>query len=203
MSPRFIVLEALDGVGKTTIAQGLAAALDAVAMNTPGDALRVLSGEVLAGLGPHQTARCLFYAGSVLARGAEARAIVDGGRSVVMDRYWLSTVAYARARGVSADLSGIEALVPPPDVTLLLTLDEGERRRRLATRGLTAADRETLDPAFRERVLAELRAPRGAGLGPSVDVDLTGAPPAEALRRVREALTPTAPPACPARRSRS
>lgn len=85
MRPVFIALEALDGVGKTTLARSLAARIGGVAMNTPGDGLRDVSGAVLEGLGPHQEARCLFYAASVIARGAEARRMVDGGASVVMD----------------------------------------------------------------------------------------------------------------------
>lgn len=188
MKPMFVVLEALDGVGKTTLARSLAVALGGVAMNTPGDGLRGVSDAVLAGLGPHQEARCLFYAGSVLARGREASETVTRGQSVVMDRYWLSTIAYARARGVLADLSQVEALVPVPHLTVLLTLDEQERQRRLVGRGFTAADRETLDPRFRDQVLAEMqRSGRVAGLRPVV-VDLTGAEPADCVSRVLDLL---------------
>ena len=60
MKPLFIALEALDGVGKTTLAHSLASRLGGVAMNTPGDDLRKVSRAVLGGLGPHQGARCLF-----------------------------------------------------------------------------------------------------------------------------------------------
>lgn len=189
MKPAFIVLEALDGVGKTTLAEGLAARLGGITMNTPGDALRGVSSEILDGLGPNQEARCLFYASSVLARGREARDLVEAGGIVVMDRYWLSTVSYARARGVEADLDQVEALVPPPDVTVLLTLDEDERQRRMLARGYTAADRETLDAGFRACVMAEMhRTNRSTSLQPGVTVDLTNATPAEGIDRVVRAL---------------
>ena len=185
MKPAFIVLEALDGVGKTTLAEGLAARLGGITMNTPGDALRGVSSEILDGLGPNQEARCLFYASSVLARGREARDLVEAGGIVVMDRYWLSTVSYARARGVEADLDQVESLVPAPDITILLTLDEGERQRRMRERGFTEADRETLDARFRDQVLAEMHwQNRRCALRPSVVVDLTGLRPRQALELV-------------------
>ena len=188
-SPLFIALEALDGVGKTTLASDLAARLSGVAMDTPGPKLRPLRSKVLAALGPHQAARCLFYAASVLVAGQRARAILQGGSSVVMDRYWLSTICYARARGVELDVTAIEAAVPVPDVTVLVTLDERERQRRLRDRGYTDADRETLVPSFRERVLAEMISEeRAAGLRPTVTVDVTGADRAGAVELVIQAI---------------
>ncbi len=185
MRPVFIALEALDGVGKTTLARSLAARIGGVAMNTPGDGLREVSGAVLQGLGPHQDARCLFYAASVLARGAEARRMVAGGTSVIMDRYWLSTISYARARGVTESFAEVEALVPAPDLTVLLVVDEAERSSRLQARGLTAADRETLDRAFRDRVLGEMVSrDRRPELRPGLELDVTGLGPADALEAV-------------------
>jgi dTMP kinase len=171
----FIVVESLDGVGKTTLVRNLAAVVGGQAMNTPGNELRPVVGTVLDALGEDQDARCLFYAASVRAAGTRARRIADAGGIVVMDRYWLSTIAYARARGVGADLTGVERMIPRPDLTLLLTLDEVERQRRLLGRGnVTPADIETLDPRFRATVLSEMRAAhRDSSLRP-IDVDLTG-----------------------------
>lgn len=114
-----------------------------------------------------------------------ARGFVDRGATVVMDRYWLSTISYARARGAALDLAAIERVVPPPDVTVLVTLDEDERQRRLRQRGCTEADRETLVEAFRSRVLHEMRSgDRWEPLRPAVTVDVTGAGPVEAVERV-------------------
>jgi dTMP kinase len=107
-----------------------------------------------------------------------------------MDRYWLSTLAYARARGVVIDLSDVEAVVPAPDLTILLTLDEDERMRRIRDRGgATYEDLETAAPAFRDEVLREMRRrDRRSDLVP-IEVDLTGADCDEAVRRVVSALT--------------
>ena len=190
MKPLFIVVEALDAVGKTTLVQNLAERLDAVAMNTPGPGLRAVSDAVLLGLGAHQEARCLFYAASVLARGAEARSLVDRGRSVVMDRYWLSTIAYARARGVTHRFAEVEALVPVPDVTVVLTLDEDERVRRMTGRGnTTEADRETLDSEFQRTVnKVMMSADRLEGLRPTLRVDVSGCDPEEAVHAVLQQI---------------
>lgn len=189
MPPLFIVLEALDGVGKTTLARDLAARIDGVYMDTPGPLLRELSPSVLGALGPNQLARCLFYAASVLVAGESAKRIVQRGKSVVMDRYWLSTLSYARARGVTEDLAAIEAAIPRPDATVQLILDEGERQRRLRERGLTEADRETLQEPFRAAVLAEMGVcPRVSGLGPTARVEVSGADREAAVDRVFTAI---------------
>lgn len=184
----FVAIEGLDGVGKTTLVNALAEHYKGEAANTPGPLLKWLTAPILDALGDNQTARCLFYAATVLSEGKRARKAADRGKVVFMDRYWLSTIAYARARGVSVDLSSLEAVVPIPDVTVLLTVEETERRRRLDGRSVTDADLETLHHEFREAVLREMRCrTRPFGLQP-VEVDVTGADESEARRRVLAVL---------------
>lgn len=192
MSGAFVVLEALDGVGKSTLTQALAARLGGVAMDTPGPELRALSPAILGALGAEQTARALFYAASVVAAGRRAREITRDGRTVVMDRYWLSTVSYALARGADPKLREIEALIPAPDVTVVLTLDEAERQARLHRRGCTEADRETLQAEFRERVVGEMTTARPErGLGVAVELDVTGLTVDATVERLVERLERT------------
>lgn len=181
----FVAIEGLDGVGKTTLARDLAHNCGGEATDTPGPDLRPVVEMVLISLGDHQTARCLFYAASVLVAGHRAKQLADTGQLVFMDRYWLSTVAYARARGVSVDLSALESIVPAPDLTVLVTLDERERRGRLTNRQAnTGEDLETFDLQFREMVLREMRSMvRRPSLRP-VEVDVTGANRTIALQRV-------------------
>ncbi len=155
--PSFIVLEALDGVGKTTLAKNLAEHHGYTFLTTPGKLLQPLRGDIIKGLGESQTARSLFYAATVQAEGERAASLCQQGQSVVMDRYSASTIAYAKARGVTADLESALSQVVKPDLTILLTLDEQERQQRLHQRGTTAEDLETLQPKFHQQVMAGLR----------------------------------------------
>ena len=180
---QFIVIESLDGVGKTTMVRNLARELGALAMGMPGPALKPIREQIQAALGDSKLAHALFYLAVAAAEGAKARAAADAGRNVVMDRFLPSVIAYARARGVDADFDALLPALPRPDVAVLLTLDEDERVRRLGTRAeMSSADRQSLDPAFRGVVLAELEARC------DLQVDVTGADERQALRRVVEAL---------------
>lgn len=173
MSGRLIVVEGLDGTGKTTMSRSLADVLDACWMSTPGEALGCVRETVDRALDCDPRARQLFYAGSVLAASQQAREKMQRGEDVVMDRYWLTTLVYARQNATSLRLDEVEATLIPADVTLLVHLPEQERRCRLETRGLTAADRQTMVPGVAERINADyrtaLRRPvTGAGLMLSV-----------------------------------
>lgn len=189
MRGRLIVVEGLDGTGKTTLSKGLADALGAVWLTTPSAALRPHRAPFDALYAAHPGASQLFYAASVVAAGAEAEALRAEGRDVVIDRYWATTRAYGLVRGSPYDLAEVEARLPAADVTLLVDLHEGERRARLATRGASDLDRETLDPhtarALRHALRAELR---GRVAGRAEVVDVTGLGPAEAVARAREVV---------------
>lgn len=186
MTGAFVVVEGLDGTGKSTLAANLARELGGVLMATPGTAFRELREPVLEALGPDPMARALFYAGTVVSQGRHARRLADEGAVVVMDRYWLSTLVYARARGV-AGLEALERLLPEPDATLLVTLDEVERIDRLFRRGdFTSADRETLDPPFRDCVLRGYRDASGGFRVSEVAVD--GLDPEAAVRKASSVL---------------
>ena len=166
--PSFIVLEALDGVGKTTLARNLAAHHGFTLMTTPGKELQPIRSNIIGELGSSETARALFYAATVQAEGEKAERLCHQGQNVVMDRYQASTIAYAKARGVTVNMDQALAAAIPPTLTILLTLDEEERQRRLYKRGVTAEDLETLMPEFRQAVLDELR--RRC----DIEIDLTG-----------------------------
>lgn len=175
---RLIAVEGLDGTGKTTLSRGLAARLDALWTTTPPADARPLRAVVDAWPEP---ARRLFYASSVVAVGLQVQTHLAAGRDVVVDRYWLSTRAYAAE---ALELACLEAQVPPADVTILLSLGDVERERRLRARGaLSAADaRSLVDGAG---ILAAYRRLAGSGVsGRFVEVDVEGLAPAESLARV-------------------
>lgn len=153
----FVAIEGLDGVGKSTILNKLAERFSGHAMSTPGPALRGCRPAVLEAFAHDELAKALFYAASVSSQGRHARNLVECGEWVFMDRYWASTLAYAKARGVSAELEILGQSLIKPDITILLILNEPDRQKRLYARGATSEDVETLNPCFRERALEELR----------------------------------------------
>lgn len=158
MSGRLIVVEGLDGSGKTSASVALARALGARWATTPCAVLRTVRQHFDAAFDHSPVARCLAYAASVVAVGEQAAAWRGQGHDVVIDRYWLSTLAYA-PREAAAALRGLQPLVQPADLTLYLSAGLHLRRQRLGGRGgLSAADRATLDPAEDRRLDERFRA---------------------------------------------
>lgn len=180
---RFIVVEGLDGVGKSTLVRELAESFSGHAMSTPGPALGESRQSVLSVFSQDELAKALFYTASVSSEGRCARTLAESGEWVFMDRYWASTVAYAKARGVTADLDALSKSLVQPDITVLLVLDESERQRRLNIRGTTSEDMETLDPIFRKCVLDELHARA------NLVVDITGLAELDAVSKLSSSIT--------------
>ena len=165
---KFIVLEGLDGVGKSTLARGVAEKIKGQYMSTPGNAFAEIRSVAMEAFGDDQLGRALFYASTVSAQGKKALLTVNNGYTVVMDRYWPSTIAYAKARGVNADLDILTPEVVPPDLVVLVTLDENIRRSRLINRSMTPEDQETLCAEFTMHVMSELTKRC------NIEVDITG-----------------------------
>lgn len=156
---KFIVFEGLDGTGKSTCAKLVAGALTAVHMTTPSGILRARRPEILAELGAGQETHHLFYLSVVMGASDKVRAHLEAGRTVVLDRYFISTQAYAAFRGSRLGLEVIDALLQPADLTVLLEAPLAIRRARVLGRGFsTDADQETLDPQADERLQAEHQA---------------------------------------------
>jgi len=165
MRGRLIVFEGVEGAGKTTQLERLAAVLSRAGVTcrafrepggTPlGDAIRRLLLDPSSTMTP-RTEAMLFLASRAELVAREVRPSLEAGHVVLLDRFFLSTYAYQVAgRGLpetdvrSANLVATEGLVP--DLTLLFTVDP-----RL---GLARADRrsdrdriERSDDAFHARV---------------------------------------------------
>jgi dTMP kinase len=159
-----VVFEGLDGSGKSSAARETARALEAEELTTPSPSVRRFRDQLIRELGTSQEAHQLFYLATVFSASEQARALLERGRSVVLDRYFLSTQAYAAFRGTRLDLDALGAhpALIPADLTVLLEAPLEVRRARLAARGASAADRETLSPSAQERLLEEHE--RRAGL---------------------------------------
>ena len=148
MEGAFIVLEGIDGVGKTTISKRLGAWLEgrgrkAVLTAEPtegwlGMAVRRANREDL----DPRTEALLFTADRCQHTLAIERLLAEGN-VVVCDRYFGSTVAYQGAaleRGMGEGavewlLAMNRPVVRRPDLTVLLTCDPGAAMRRVGARG--------------------------------------------------------------------
>ena len=154
MRGRLIVVEGLDGSGKSTLARALAEELGATWLTSPCPELRELRASVDEILDATPRARQLFYAATVMHVSELARPLLAAGTDVVMDRYVLTTLAYAELRGCALDLGDVCSELAVPDSTLFLDCDDEVRARRMAGRGeLNDEDERSLTEATRLRAV--------------------------------------------------
>jgi dTMP kinase len=162
--PYFIVLEGLDGVGTTTLAERLSQALQArdlrvrlTAEPTDGTFGCLLRQHIQhqITLDP-QAASLVFTADRADHLATVIRPALARGRWVVCDRYLLSTLAYQGAGGVDPEtvLAASEGF-DVPNVTFFLDAPDDVRAERMSGRG--RVDRYE-DPALAERLRASYRA---------------------------------------------
>jgi len=140
---KFIVIEGIDGTGKSTLARALDVALrergiETVLTREPTDGpfgkkIRELARTGRDGITPRDETE-LFIADR---REHVAKVItpaLDSGKWVVQDRYFYSTIAYQGARGV--DIRWIQEthreFAPEPDLLVLLKLPVAEALERVS-----------------------------------------------------------------------
>jgi dTMP kinase len=194
---RLIAFEGLDGCGKSTQLERLAARLRAVGCD-------VVTTSEPTGFPSGQRIRAMARSGKPLAAEQELRWFVEdrrvhvaeviapalrAGQIVLTDRYFLSTVAYQGARGLDYEqiLADSEAEFPIPDLVVLLEIDPQKALDRVHARG------SELEGVFEQREFLE----RAASVFDALDctylerVPGEGEPsPIEAIiaERVRERL---------------
>jgi len=153
--PCSIVVEGLDGVGKSTAARRLAARLGGTYLRTPPDSMRSFRSYFTGdGVATTPLREAYYMVGNFLA-GAEMQAELAAGRPVVVDRYFASTHAYLLGKEA---VLGTAGLPPPgnaayawpaelarPTHMVLLTLPEACRVARRASR---AGEAETGEEAL-------------------------------------------------------
>ena len=149
-----LVLEGIDGTGKSTLARSLAQWLrengrEVVTSREPTD-------------GPHGTALrqsaksgrlsledefALFLKDRAEHVATLIAPALDRGAVVILDRYYFSTAAYQGARGLDPQsiIAANEKFAPIPDLVLLLDLDPAVGSARITRRGDTLDDFEALD----------------------------------------------------------
>ncbi len=150
LKPIFVVVEGLDGVGKSTVADLLATSLKAELLTTPPKELSAVRDTIDSNLADIYPARFYYYASTVLRASVRAQELLLGGRSDVMDRYLASTIAYARLGGFEPCRDALERDCLTPDVTLFLTAGADVRDQRIRGRDKTTRiDRDSLERADR------------------------------------------------------
>lgn len=118
----FIVLEGIDGSGKSDLTELLADKLGGVAYATPPEKYKELRKKVDTGSSIQKHYE--FYKDAVIEASAEISDILAKGQIVVCDRYWLSTLVYHRAGGMVLDGSDFSNLVQPNLTVFLLVSPE-------------------------------------------------------------------------------
>lgn len=87
--------------------------------------------------------RYLFYLEGVVSASAELVRLKAEGKTVLLDRYWMTTVAYRRANGVPADRAHFGDIIEP-DVVVYLEVSPEVRQQRMMLRKLSVGDKRDL-----------------------------------------------------------
>ena len=132
----FIVIEGLDGTGKSTVSKALAEALNAELLTTPDTSLKPARETIDSAYQHTPLARQLFYASSVVQLSDKIKALRDSGKRIVVDRYWLSTQVYHawKTHHQHLLLKEVEGRLQVPDMTIYLTLPLALRSDRIKGR---------------------------------------------------------------------
>lgn len=135
----FIVLEGIDGVGKSTVTRLVADILGFVSYATPPKEYMERRREVDLNGSPQQ--KFDFFRDGVVVAATEICQLISEGRSVICDRYWMTTYVYHKIIGVRVAEDDFSNLLQP-DLTVLLTANPEHQLQRLIERGMSINDRQ-------------------------------------------------------------
>jgi dTMP kinase len=136
MKHKFIVIEGVDGTGKSTVASLLAKMLGAKTVKTPLPPMleqrRYYDEEV------PPLARFLFYLNGNVVVSDLVRQLL-ASTDVVCDRYLESTICFHKAMGVDTNFVDFTKIpILKPDYCFCLQADEPVRISRIASRGVSS-----------------------------------------------------------------
>lgn len=133
----FIVLEGIDGVGKSTATRLVAKALGFVPYATPPKEYMERREEIDLGGSPRQ--KFNFFREGLTVAAAEIQQLLSAGKSVICDRYWMTTYVYHKVIGVQVAEDDFASLLQP-DLTIMLTASPEHQLQRLIERGMSIND---------------------------------------------------------------
>jgi dTMP kinase len=148
---RLVVIEGIDGTGKTTLADRLAGHLRGLGLSVTrlkeptdgpvGRRIRALARDGRHSITPEQELE-LFIQDRIENCRDHIRPAVERGDIVVLDRYYLSSAAYQGALGLdpAAILERNEAIAVTPDIVLLLDAPVQTGLERIRTGRQTGRD---------------------------------------------------------------
>jgi len=133
----FVVIEGLDGTGKTTLTKYLSDSLGMKLISTPPKLPEFQQARNFFDDQPESLRRAFYCLGNYLA----AQDVIDVKQPVVMDRFWHSTASYAMAHQIRTtnekpkedDFLWPDDLLKP-DLVIFLQVSEQERIRRHTNR---------------------------------------------------------------------
>lgn len=190
LSRKLIAIEGIDQAGKQTVSRWLVGKLRLIGVETEEagfpDYSTQLGQEITRFLkGEHvysPQVRQLLYAANRWERADEIRAWLAAGKTVVVDRYIGSGVAYGAAQGLPMGwMLAIEEGLPVPDITLLLDIPPHISLERKPHRRDAYEARTDLLARARDAYLTLARAPGWLVVDAAADRDTVRA-------RVRAAL---------------
>jgi dTMP kinase len=151
-----LVLEGIDGAGKGEACQRLPLLLGAALYKSPPEHMREEQNRVNAFATDDEH---YAYFIEVIREASREILALAKVQDVVVDRYWMTTVVYHRAMGISAGLEDMGDIVMP-DATVYLTVSPEVQAVRLSARGMSPGDRrmigkEHLIRRFYEEAISE------------------------------------------------
>jgi thymidylate kinase len=149
---KFITLEGLSGVGKSTVATILAPQLTAVCLDTIPSHFTSVRHAIC----EHDSidARFAFFLTAIVAAAQQINIALEQGTTVVCESYVHRTIAFHRGMGTILKID-VPPDLPKPDYIFYLSCEEPERQRRLAHRDKIATKWDRLAEASISQIVQE------------------------------------------------
>ena len=144
ISPIFIAIEGLDGSGKSTISKLVAEKIGAKLLKTPPDEFNRIRKQI-----DYYYRKCLegsrlFYLSTIFYASDIVLQELQNKRSVVIDRYWISSLVYNNSSIDDQDIIKLSRNVANPDLTIFLDVSKTKRLKRLISRNASITDADNL-----------------------------------------------------------